>query len=539
MRACVRGEPSSVGHDYQPVTVRDRASRPKYVVVFELLTNCHLYSANNCVYVYVTDYLEDEELTKTYTTFLDECKHLDECKMYIKRGLHVPRTIHGKTLVDYLVIDTSIITGSSPTTAAATSNPKRASVLSTTTTSPSAAAASPAKSGKKARLLVGRNVDTTRPTMHTVSSLERQLGSIIEDAAQQLMQHEELEKQLSQSTQDEFIFAAPSSAPTPATTTTTTTTTHSTLKSALASMSQQPPVLPSAHALSTRTNRGKKTAWAAATLAGYKAIACPQQASQSPRAVKITPTRRSAAAAAVATGDTTLESIVNESTSQRSTNENANENAEILAAAAAALVTIDGEADTSTSDEVAKKRGRKKKIRQEEYKRLPTIKQLMQQGNNITLSSSSSPSTANVSAPLPATVVGPRPPIASEQRQTQQQQKTPTVDSSGNGEEEHNTSIDLFELINTASTSTQQAPKDTTAPEKAATTTAATGTVESTIMISDDDDEFDSLFGAVMNSANNDDAATTPAKQSDPKNQAASQTRSLRSRANSSRLAQF
>ena len=50
--------------------------------------------------------MEEENLSKTYEVFLDECKYLEECKMYLKRGIVVPKTIHGKTLSDYLVIDT-------------------------------------------------------------------------------------------------------------------------------------------------------------------------------------------------------------------------------------------------------------------------------------------------------------------------------------------------------------------------------------------------------------------------------------------------
>ena len=53
------------------------------------------------------DYLEEESLTNTYETFLNECKYLEECKAYLKRGVVVPKTIHGKKLTEYLVIDTS------------------------------------------------------------------------------------------------------------------------------------------------------------------------------------------------------------------------------------------------------------------------------------------------------------------------------------------------------------------------------------------------------------------------------------------------
>ncbi|RNA40223.1 hypothetical protein BpHYR1_016366 [Brachionus plicatilis] len=53
----------------------------------------------------ILNYLEEENLSKTYETFLDECRYLEECKLYLKRGIIVPKTIHGKTLSDYLVIE--------------------------------------------------------------------------------------------------------------------------------------------------------------------------------------------------------------------------------------------------------------------------------------------------------------------------------------------------------------------------------------------------------------------------------------------------
>ena len=51
------------------------------------------------------DYLESEGLLKTQEIFLDECRHLEEAKIYIKKGFSVPKTIHGKTLEEYLVIN--------------------------------------------------------------------------------------------------------------------------------------------------------------------------------------------------------------------------------------------------------------------------------------------------------------------------------------------------------------------------------------------------------------------------------------------------
>jgi hypothetical protein len=49
--------------------------------------------------------LDNENLVKTHEAFLDECKHLEEAKDYIKKGFSVPKTIHGKTLEEYLVIN--------------------------------------------------------------------------------------------------------------------------------------------------------------------------------------------------------------------------------------------------------------------------------------------------------------------------------------------------------------------------------------------------------------------------------------------------
>ena len=49
--------------------------------------------------------MESEELVKTHEIFLEECKHLEEAKIYIKKGFSVPKTIHGKTLEEYLVIN--------------------------------------------------------------------------------------------------------------------------------------------------------------------------------------------------------------------------------------------------------------------------------------------------------------------------------------------------------------------------------------------------------------------------------------------------
>lgn len=45
-------------------------------------------------------------MKKTYSAFLDESKYLIECKEYLTRGISIPKTIHGRTLTEYLVIDT-------------------------------------------------------------------------------------------------------------------------------------------------------------------------------------------------------------------------------------------------------------------------------------------------------------------------------------------------------------------------------------------------------------------------------------------------
>jgi uncharacterized membrane protein len=55
------------------------------------------------------DYLEEENLSKTYEIFLNECRYLEESKIYLKRGIAIPKTIHGKTLAEYLVINTDAL----------------------------------------------------------------------------------------------------------------------------------------------------------------------------------------------------------------------------------------------------------------------------------------------------------------------------------------------------------------------------------------------------------------------------------------------
>lgn len=44
-------------------------------------------------------------MKQTYTAFLDECKYLAECREYLSRGIGIPKTIHGKTLAEFLVIE--------------------------------------------------------------------------------------------------------------------------------------------------------------------------------------------------------------------------------------------------------------------------------------------------------------------------------------------------------------------------------------------------------------------------------------------------
>ncbi len=53
----------------------------------------------------ILGYLCEEGLKTTAQQFLDECKYLEECRAYYKRGLNVPKTIHGKCLLDYLFYD--------------------------------------------------------------------------------------------------------------------------------------------------------------------------------------------------------------------------------------------------------------------------------------------------------------------------------------------------------------------------------------------------------------------------------------------------
>lgn len=53
----------------------------------------------------ILNYLEGEGLKKTHGLFLNECKYLEECKYYVARGISIPKTIHGKKLEDFLRFD--------------------------------------------------------------------------------------------------------------------------------------------------------------------------------------------------------------------------------------------------------------------------------------------------------------------------------------------------------------------------------------------------------------------------------------------------
>ncbi len=53
----------------------------------------------------ILGYLLEEGLKDTAQKFLDECKYLEECRAHYKRGLNIPKTIHGKSLLDYLFYD--------------------------------------------------------------------------------------------------------------------------------------------------------------------------------------------------------------------------------------------------------------------------------------------------------------------------------------------------------------------------------------------------------------------------------------------------
>lgn len=52
--------------------------------------------------------MEEENLKRTYETFLNECKYLEECKFYHQKSLQFSKKINGKTLKDFLLINESI-----------------------------------------------------------------------------------------------------------------------------------------------------------------------------------------------------------------------------------------------------------------------------------------------------------------------------------------------------------------------------------------------------------------------------------------------
>jgi hypothetical protein len=135
--------------------------------------------------------------------------------MYLNRGIQVPKTIHGKSLIDFLVIDTNELaradactqtsecTIQSPTQVTVRVKPK-ATILSTPLQTldtnhdellfqpTGTSICSSASNTKKDRLLVGKNA------MPSVSTLERQLDSIIHDACEFSKQEEEIENEQKQ-----------------------------------------------------------------------------------------------------------------------------------------------------------------------------------------------------------------------------------------------------------------------------------------------------------------------------------------------------
>jgi len=52
----------------------------------------------------VLNYLDEEKYSNTYESFLNECRYLEECKIYLKQGISLPKTIHGKKLNEFLVL---------------------------------------------------------------------------------------------------------------------------------------------------------------------------------------------------------------------------------------------------------------------------------------------------------------------------------------------------------------------------------------------------------------------------------------------------
>lgn len=50
----------------------------------------------------ILGFLEDEQLFKTYETFLCECKYLEECRIYSEKGIKFQKSVHGKNLMEHL-----------------------------------------------------------------------------------------------------------------------------------------------------------------------------------------------------------------------------------------------------------------------------------------------------------------------------------------------------------------------------------------------------------------------------------------------------
>jgi hypothetical protein len=190
-------------------------------------------------------------LFKTYDSFLNECKYLEECKLYINRGIQVPKTIHGKKLTDYLVIDlksnefdsssnlstplkqtfSTIITKEISTQTEITSLDKEQlhnltlkrkyeikDEMSSSINNQNIGVESLLDQqnenifleptiietpSKKKRLLIGKNIE--KQPILSVSTLERQLTSIINDAAEHLKQEEEYQQQQQQHQQNQHI----------------------------------------------------------------------------------------------------------------------------------------------------------------------------------------------------------------------------------------------------------------------------------------------------------------------------------------------
>ncbi len=56
-------------------------------------------------FLFCVDYLEENGNKRAYKEFLEECKYLLETKESLKLGISLPKTIHGKTLKDFLRVN--------------------------------------------------------------------------------------------------------------------------------------------------------------------------------------------------------------------------------------------------------------------------------------------------------------------------------------------------------------------------------------------------------------------------------------------------